>query len=134
MTHEAIHNAIRGRFGTLIETAQSLVTVYDNQTDQSVPEAEIWCRFTVRPGTARQVTLGVKRFRVPGIAIVQLFNLVGTGDGDLLAMADIIQASFRAVAVDGIHYGTPYVTNAGRDDSYWQVNVTIPFFADHQEA
>lgn len=134
MGFESTANTIRSRFNTLIATAQSLATQYDNQ-DYTLPDATMWCRLTVLPGESAQVSIGApasRRFRTAGVMTAQLFGPLGLGDKALLAMADQIVSAFRAVTVSGVTFETPSIINRGRNNqqNVWQVNVECPFRTD----
>ncbi len=137
MGYTALNDAIRGEFGTLIEDAQSLKTIYDNMPDPEPGSVDLWARVTVRVADSQQVTLGggAKTHRRAGIVFVQLFGRKERGDGPLVAMADAIDAAFRSrsVAVSGgptITYRSPRLGDALSDQAWFQRNVEIPFFAD----
>jgi len=131
---EAAKNAARLRFETQIETPQKLVTQYDNQPlpEDKRRSSEIWSRVQVRfNGTARVdtgATLG--RYRTQGELIARLFAPVDKGDGDLMALADVIENAFTSVDDTGVRFRAPSTEQVGRVGSEWQVNVVCPFWFD----
>jgi len=132
MTRLQIHNAIRARFATQIETGQSLVTVYDNQAQNPPTDGSLWCRFSVRDGDSNRITVGVKRYRHQGVAIAHLYGPIGSGDGVLLAMAEAVVTAFRDVNAGGVTYLTPEIMSVGQEDHNYQINVEVPYQADEQ--
>ena len=132
-----IANDVRARFNTLVAVARSLKTVFDNQVETTVPAEERWCRFAVQLGLQQQVTTGgpgTRRFRTVGVALAQLFEPIGQGDGSQLEIVAAIQDAFRNVSLPGLPHITfdpPYVSAPPvREDSWWQCVVAIPFRAD----
>ncbi len=135
MTREALANAIRSRFKTEVADAQSLATIYDNDPSDPPTDNSLWCRLTVLDGETRRITVGVKQYRMVGVAIVQLFGPVGDGTQALSILADAIVTAFRDVTAAGVRYGVPSVQNLGRlEEGHYQMNVTCPFTADTVEA
>lgn len=136
----AIANAVRGRFASQVVTPLSLVAIYDNATTPLPPETGRWCRFSVLFGTQAQADFGAtsRRYRMAGVALAQLYEPVGIGDGAQLAVVSTIQDAFRGVTVTGpphVHFSTPYVSAPPtRDEPWWQIVVTIPFRADEFSA
>lgn len=131
--HYTAAGLIRGRFATQITTGQSLTTVHDNVPNASIPTAGRWCRLSIRFGEQAARTTGgaTAHFQTIGVALVQLFEPVGDGDGTQLELVDAISTAFRAVTLAGppvVHFDPPYVSAPPfLDDGLWQTNVAIPF-------
>lgn len=131
--HYTAAGLIRARFATEITTGQSLTTVHDNVPDQAIPIAGRWCRLSIRFGQQDARTTGGSsaHFQTIGVAIVQLFEPMGEGDGTQLELVDAISTAFRAVTLAGppvIHFDPPYVSAPPfLDEGLWQQNVAIPF-------
>ncbi len=140
MGHFEIASLINTRFKTLIEDVEILPTQYDN-VNFNPPDA-LWARVNVLEGESIQVDIvgGVDkhRERTPGVLIVQLFQPMNKGEGDIRTMADKIKAAFRAVRVIGtagvsdLLFRTPTVKRMGTDvkKEQWQLNVSCPFQYD----
>lgn len=130
MSWETMAATISDRFDSVIAVPESVTTLYDNDpTDK--PQHTMWVHFTLQEGETFVRTLGtVKTYRTPGIATAQIFIPVGQGDKDALALADKIKTAFRAIRVSGVVFKTPSVRRVGRTDSWWQLNVSCPFYAD----
>jgi hypothetical protein len=125
---------IRDRFSSLITTAESLVTVHDNTPNQAIPAEGRWCRLSMRIGLQEQLSVGgpqAGHFRTTGVALVQLFEPVGQGDGTQLELVDAIVDAFRGVSLSGpppVHFDPPYVSSPPTfDDGFWLMVVTVPF-------
>lgn len=131
-----IAGAIRSRFATLVATPLGMPTAHDN-VPFTPPATGRWCRMTVLFGLQSGADFGAasKRYRTAGVAMAQLYEPLGIGDGAQLDVAEAIQDAFRGVTVTGpphIAFQPPYVSAPpARDDGgYWQVVVSIPFRAD----
>lgn len=133
MTFLQVANVIRTRYQSLIEQAQSLPTQYDNHNYTPPASPSKWARATVLPGESRKVSIGTPgsdRFRTPGLFVVQVFTPIGQGDNQGLTLAEAIKEAFQSITVSGVVFQTPYIVNVGRDDSWWQINVNCPYYAD----
>lgn len=128
MTFEAMSNTIRSRFHTLIAVAETVDVHYDNEI-KNKPADKIWIRLNILPGQTTQVQIGAT-YRTVGIVIAQIFLPLGRGTKNLHSMADKVKTAFRAVTVSGVVFRAPSETNVGRTENWWQLNVTIPFYAD----
>jgi len=133
MTWTEIENAIRTRFHEQVETALSLYTVYDNQDKQAPTDNSMWCRLSIQPGDVRQITVGVRQYRYLGVIFAQLFGPLGSGDGDLMEMAEAIAQLFRSQTVSGVTYFTPRIDKVGQGPQQYQINVEIDYQAGDQE-
>lgn len=91
-----------------------------------------WVRLNVRPGDAFQVSLGHNRtFRHPGVVMVQIFTVAGTGTGLSNAIADEVAAALRGVTVDGVRFrATSPPQYVGPDGPWYQVNSVTNFEYD----
>lgn len=124
---------VRARFNTLITVAEALPTVWDNAPDQAIPGSSRWCRFSMRFGVQEQLTIagGSSAYRTASVALVQLFEPIGAGDGTQLGLVDAIVDAFRGVVLAGppvVHFDPPYVSAPPSvDDGLWLQVVTIPF-------
>lgn len=131
---EALHKAIQGRFETQVATPESLLVEYDNGPPVDKKTASLWARLSVRPGEARQLTIGTgtssRSFRIPGIVAVQIFVSVTTGFDVIQDLADKIRIQFQGVSAGGVLYRSPTQINVGRQGGFWQVNMNIPFQTD----
>ena len=124
---------VRARFNTFVTVAETLPTVWDNAADQAIPGSGRWCRFSMRFGQQEQLTIAgnSSAYRTASVALVQLFEPIGAGDGTQLGIVDAIVDAFRGVVLAGppvIHFDPPYVSAPPSvDDGLWLQVVTIPF-------
>jgi hypothetical protein len=132
VTYTEIHNAIRSRFKTQIEDGESLTTLYCNDGQAAPADNSMWCRFYILDSPGKRLTVGVKNYRRPGVAVAQLFGPLGQGDGALIEMADAIATAFTSVSADGVRYLTAYQQPVGLEGGQYQINVICPFEAEHQ--
>jgi len=94
---------------------------------------ELWAMVYIKPGETEQKDLGPsnRRFRHFGIAFVQIHAPAGWGEDKVLSAATSIQASLNSQTVaGGIVLQEAKVVKVGRWGAWFQVNVTVPFFAD----
>lgn len=135
--YEAAGNAIRTRYGTLIEDVvpgMSGNVQYDNAPFDP-PEDAMWSRVAIRYGPQRATEHGATlRYRTNGVAIVSVFTPIESGDRDGLVVADTIVEAFRAVTADGVKYISPNVESMGRQRMWWLINVTIEFQFQDQDS
>ena len=97
-----------------------------------------WMRFTVIDAKSNQVETGSSRNtnRVLGSLIIQIFVPDDTGDGQALEIAQEVGSAYRQKVLnfpDGsglVRTRNPTVRGIGVSDSFYQVNVSIPFHRD----
>lgn len=133
MSTQLINAAIRSRFNTLVTTAMSLPTQFENDGDFSAPETALWARLSILPATGNQHSIGDPGnnvFRDSGLMIVSLFYPFGKGDKPIYDMVDMIRPLFQSRTEDGVTYRTPVPQRIGRAGKWWQVNVTVPWQSD----
>lgn len=131
MTWQALFNAIRSRFMTLVEQAIPISVQYDN-AEFTPPDASSWVHFTVLPGATDLEELGAqKTWRDTGTAVANVFVPLLLGDAAALAIAETIKQAFRGVSVGGVTYRSPSVRTVGATGGkWWQVSVSCPWYAD----
>ena len=132
MTQGEMHNAIASRLQTLVVSPQSLAVEWPNVTGFKRPEGSLWARVTFLGRDARQIEIGTpaKRFRVEGTVEVQIFGPLDKGEAPTVALATLIVRNFRAVGAAGVTYRTPGIYVLGRVGDWFQVNVSIPWYAE----
>lgn len=135
MSFNAIGIKISTRFKDLVEKVVAIPAQYDN-APFIPPENSRWMTCDVIHHDHEQVTLGEpgsRVFRYWGLLSSRLFAPIETGDGDLLAIADVIATAFKGVTVDGITYRTVTIPGPGSrtpDGKWWQVTVVCPWYSD----
>ena len=77
------------------------------------------------------------RNRHTGVAIAQIFSVLGKGTREATILADRIVSKFRSVtdslsvAGNSVVFKTPSISSVGRSGSqWWQINVSCPYYAD----
>lgn len=141
MSHATFRAAIRARYGTFVEDALSLPTLYPNEppfeSDENPnpvpdPKTSTWARFTLQTGkTFIAETSGEQNtFRTPGVLQVQIMGPVGIGDGAQIALADSVAAALRVVSDPAYCLRAASVGTGRRDGDWWRIDVTAEFFAD----
>ena len=127
-----VAEAIRDRFTDQVATPNSLTVHHDNAPPTALKES--WYRLRIELGTAAMVATGsAKRWRVQGLARVDLYAPLTKGDGALLEVADDIVTAFRNVrlASPDLHFYAPrMVGNSGRSDAWFTRTMEIPFWYD----
>ena len=135
MGYESLFNTIRKKFEDEVKDVQGYHVQYDDQEGFNKPDFAKWMRVSIRPSETNQATLGEqKKFRRRGVMIIQIFTPSGEGDESALEVADVIDTAFKSVTADGVTYQTPYIEVVGRNDNYWQINVTCPFYSDDTQS
>jgi hypothetical protein len=130
MTFEDAAKEIRTRFDQNVAQPEQLLVEFPN-TPFTQPDKDMWMRFRILWGDSFQATLGArKRHRTPSVMEIQIFEPVEGGDGKSLCLADKIKTLFRSTTVNGITWRTPSLANVGRDEQWWQTNVSCPFYFD----
>ena len=140
MTFEAVHNTIRNRFNAQLVTGGSLAAddvAWDNLAFDTHNEGDSskWVRLNVIPGESESLGLGSSLMRVEGYVQASVFLTIDKGDKLALELADEIVAAFNSVTEtysgNTVVFRTPSDQNVGREGSWWQVNVLIPFYSDN---
>lgn len=147
-TFEAAANTIRSRFQSQFHASRASVPIaFDNveglyQSDGTVIQSPqdangnpiTWVRLNIRSGDAHQVSAGKtgnRVFRHPGVVIVEIYAVVGTGDSLTHAIADDIADALRGVTVSGVRlYATSPPQSVGPDGAWWQSNIVTRFEYD----
>ena len=128
---EAVQNAVRSRFKTLVADVESVSVAYDN-APFTRPEGEMWVRLAVLPGEDQQITMGgsTVTYRMVGVALASIFCPIETGDKAAVELARVIQTTFRRVTASGVEFRSPSITRIGRVGNEYQINVSCPFRHD----
>lgn len=128
----------RTRFETLVATPHALTYSIDGQNETEEdgfgPEDE-FVRLVIKSGDSFQRTLGnvSRRFRTPGVAFAQIHVPFGRGDKRGRQLADIVKAAFQGVTVSGVVFKMPSLREGGRQGSWLQFTVSIPFEFDETD-
>jgi len=126
---------IRTRFQTLVGDAQSIDVAYEN-SPLKLPanESKKWIRVIILWNDQQQVGMGsVRRWRQEGILVAEIRVPLKQGDSDARELADVITTAFRGVSFNSITFRSPQPRRVGRVGSWWQFNVSCPFYIDELE-
>lgn len=128
---------IRERFNDQWPTLQPNVPyIFDNQgaNDADIPTRDsAWVRLTILDAEGQQVEMGNKRrWRKPGVVIVQVFVPAGTGDGLGAELCDTVRDIFEGRTISGVIFRATSRDRVGRgrDSAWMQWNASTAFQAD----
>ena len=136
---EAASDAILAQFKTSLDSSRPNVPVswpnieFAPAEDFDEASNEAWARVSVQGAGARQASLGAvgsRRCRSAGLVYVQVFAPIGVGANQALAVADDVATALRGVTASSVRLKAPSINPIGRDEGYYQVNVTTPFEFD----
>lgn len=125
----AIRTEFETEFGALSPTYDIAWENVRYRPVQGIP----WVRLSIREGEAQIVSLDGgdgRRFRHPGVVIVQVFVPANDGDGLAREIADSVAAIFRGKTIDCVRFRAPYVQVVGPEGAWFQLNVYCNFFYD----
>jgi hypothetical protein len=135
-----MHNAIRNKFTTGVVDTSSAIGSDDVSWDNvgfdehDSGTSAMWVRFQIDTAFSEIRELGSVTARTEGIALASVFGLAGRGDSMVLELCDEIVSAFKSqthtYGGTTVVFRTPSVSQIGRDGSWWQTNVTIPFYTD----
>lgn len=121
--------------------ANSLPVEWPNRPFNKPAEGITWVRFTVLDVSSVQIEMGSPASntnRTFGSLVIQIFTPAGSGDGAGLGLADTLGALYRQQKFNfpddppsgHVRMRNPVAKTIGRDGSYWQTNLIIPFHRD----
>lgn len=120
--------------------ANSLPVAWPNKTFAKPLPPKPWVRFTVVDVKAQQIEMGATNntHRVYGTLILQIFVPADSGDGAATTLGDVLGELYRQKIFNfpdtpfsgHVRMRDPNVKAVGRDDAYYQVNLTVPFHRD----
>lgn len=132
MSFAAIATAIRERFHDEVADPNGLVAHYDNSPPGDLSAS--WYRLSIDQMTADVAEVGTTapRYRIEGVASVEMHVPSKGGDGALMTIADAITAAFRSVDLSDpdLHFQAPRVGEGTRIDAWFRRVVEIPFWSE----
>lgn len=100
--------------------------VFENVTHKS--GVLDWVRVNILNSNSRQVSMGdAPYFRYRGLLIFQVFTKPNIGSGRSVAIVDQLSSLFRGKRIGTLTFDSPMLEKIGEQDSWYQVNLTIPF-------
>ena len=133
MSLETTFITVMDRLKAQLDVSQPDLEVAYPNMDFQANKREAWIRPTLLPGESRQASngsAGNRRYRTPGVLMVQVFVPVGIGDEPGWAICDDVVAATRGVTVSGVRLRTPSSQRVGPSDAWIQFNVSTPFEYD----
>lgn len=118
------------------DNVTGLSVIHDNVPEPDVPPDGRWARLTIQDGVTQQVAFSgaTQVYRTVGVALLQVFEPLGVGDGALRGALGQVQDAFRGVVLAGppqMRFQSPYlVAPPLREQGWWSVTMAIPFLAD----
>lgn len=111
---------------------------HDNEEMFDKPDDAVWLRSSVRNGESTNVARGDGvEYRIPGNLIIQVFGPLGTDVADVNDAVDEVMSRFGHLRLsvgdsEGtvVRFQAPAPQPLGRVQGQYQVNVTVPFWAD----
>jgi hypothetical protein len=96
-------------------------------------EASEFIRLTILSGKRFQASLGntVNTYRTPGVIIVQIFCPKNRGTTRALNISDLIITFLQSKVIGSVNLKTPFISFQNIVDSFYQVNMTCPFYVDN---
>ena len=118
-----------------IAAGLGVVTQFDNQVidHPDAASGDLWVRLSVKPGESEQQDIGGAtpvRQRTIGVVIAQVFSPLDVGDKPARDLAELIRAALSRKRDGKVQFRVAAIETIGRDDPWWQVNVTVPFYED----
>ena len=94
-----------------------------------VPETGVWSRVTIKGGINSIASLSDKPcIKEVGTVIVQLFERIGSGTGEIKKQADSLANHLGCYTVDKLELLAPSIIDVGDDgNGFYQINVSIPY-------
>lgn len=90
-------------------------------------------RLNILSGKRFQASLGgtVNVYRIPGVVIVQIFCPKDRGTKRALVISDLIITFLQSKFIGTVNFKTPYISFQNIVDSFYQINITCPFYVDN---
>jgi hypothetical protein len=137
MAYFEIINKIQDKVDTVM-SGYTIQHMNQGQGNFTKPQNSKWIRCTIKPGGSATVCIGSqKRYRMPGVVILQIFVPIGTDDTVLNTAVGIAMLGFAYIDLavgdsEGhiVKFVAPYPTDIGRVGGEYQINVTLPFQVD----
>ena len=133
MSYAAVQRELESYFAT---NWTDTIIVYDNVPKPSFNDDDMWVRFTVTYGSAKQISMGAgdsNFHRFQGLVNVQIFAPLDAGSKPALELADKVVELFTANRIGQSQMYTAETQILGDDGfSRYQVNVVCPFYFDNR--
>lgn len=96
-------------------------------------ELNEFIQLTILSGTRVQASLGCNNntYRTTGVLIIQIFTPKDTGTKRALDIVDLLITFLQSKVIGTVNFKTPYISFQNIVDSFYQVNLTCPFYVDN---
>jgi hypothetical protein len=133
---DPIRKAVESQFKTWWDANGGGVPVQWDEVPFNQPASGIWVRFTLIDGEGFQASLGSTPLeKQPGVVVIGVFTPKNNGTKAARDLADKAGQAMRyKQLVEGtvtVHMFAPYTTRGPLQESHLQLNVTVPFEAQH---
>ena len=135
MKFQAIQTAIRTRVNT-ITLINGFTFEYDNNLSPADSEpTDKTVRVTIMHGDSQKTTIPGNGVRVTGVVMLALFVSVSSGDRLVSEVADQLASALSNISFDyqtgrQVIFRSASLQRVGRDNTFFQMNVSVPWFAD----
>ena len=134
MSFSQARNIIQDKFKTEVVVSQPHFPVgFDNLKAEKSTDGFI--QFSILNGASALKGLGKKRlFRYPGVISIDIYYPLKKGTKLVDEMADNIEDIFRAKTFSGITCRSVIRNDIGKEDNFWRVNLSYPFYRNKIES
>lgn len=104
--------------------------IYQNIAYNEVNE---FIRLTILSGDRTQASLGCNNntYRTIGTLVIQIFTSKNIGTKRALDIIDLLITFLQSKVIGTVNFKTPYISFQNIVDSFYQVNLTCPFYVDN---
>jgi hypothetical protein len=134
MSYNQARNTIQDKFKTEFAVLYpNFSVVFDNL--KSDKNTDGFIQFSILNGASTLKGLGKKRlFRYPGVISIDIFHPLKKGTKLVDEMADNIEDIFRAKTFSGITCRSVIRNDIGKEENFWRVNLSYPFYRNKIES
>lgn len=97
-----------------------------DSVDYTPTTGTAWIACSLNPGEEQRFTMG--SVRQIGILSIQIFTPISIGANLAYNYADTLAGIFRNALDTGVQFKTPTIVKVGKTESWFQVNVNIPYW------
>lgn len=130
MSFDTERSDIESRFKTA--WASTTPVCYGNVAFDTKGKAE-WVRLSIISGDSEEASVGTPSqpfHRYRGMIVIGIFTELNKGEARGRALAELAGNIFKSQKFSNILCRAPYLTVIGEEGSYFQMNVSVPFYRD----
>lgn len=133
---DPIRKLIEVHFNTEWTAVGGSVPIEWEEVPFNQPASGTWIRVSIRDGQGFQASIGSKRLeKQPGVVMIGVFVPKNDGTGKIRGIADKAGQALRyRQLTDGsvtVSFEAPFVTRGPEQETHLQLNVNVPFEAQH---